>query len=103
MAILATQYEWAERHLVPLEKAALRAAKGSVKTWPRISFAAFGALVGVGVGIYWGLGPAAPSWWPIGAKWWLMGGWKTGASLIGSGAIALGLLAYSYMRFRPRR
>ena len=103
MAILATQYEWAERHIVPVEKAALRAAEGSVKTGPRIVLSAFGALLLVGLGIYWGLSPAAPSWWPIGDKWWLMGGWGTGASLIVSGVIALALLVYSYVRFRPRR
>ena len=100
MAILATQYEWADRHLDPVEKAALRGAESSVKTWPRILLAAFGAFLVIGLGIYWGLGPTAPSWWPIGDKWWLMGGWGTGASLIGSGLIALGLLVYSYLHFR---
>lgn len=103
LAILATQYEWADRHLDPMEKAALRGAESSVKTWPRILLSGFGATLVIGVGIYWGLGPTAPSWWPIGDKWWLMGGWGTGASLIASGVIALGLLAYSYVRFRPRR
>jgi hypothetical protein len=103
MAILSTQYEWAERHIVPVEKAALRGAKGSVKTWPRILLAACGAFLVMGVGVYWGLGRPAPSWWPVGDKWWLMGGWGTGASLIASGVIALGLLVYSYVRFRPRR
>ena len=100
MAILATQYEWADRHLDPVEKTALRGAESSVKTWPRIWFSALGAFLVIGLGIYWGLGPTAPSWWPIGDKWWLMGGWGTGASLIGSGLIALGLLVYSYLHFR---
>lgn len=103
MAILATQYEWAERHIVPVEKAALRGAEGSVKTWPRILFSAFGAFLVVALGVYWGLSPAAPAWWPIADKWWLMGGWGTGASLIVSGVIALALLTYSYLRFRLRR
>jgi hypothetical protein len=103
MAILATQYEWAERHIVPVEKAALRGAEGSVKTWPRIFLSACGALLLVGIGIFWGLGPDAPAWWPVNDEWWLRGGWGAGASLIGSGVIALGLLAYSYVRFRPGR
>lgn len=103
MAILATQYEWAERHIVPVEKAALRGAESSVKTWPRILVSACGALVVVCFGIFWGLGPPAPPWWPVDDKWWLVGGWGTGASLIGSGLIALGLLAYSYVRFRLGR
>jgi uncharacterized protein (TIGR02611 family) len=103
MAILATQYEWAERHIEPLEKAAVRGAEGSVKTLPRIVLSATGALWLVGLGVFWGLGPTAPSWWPLADKWWLVGGWGTGASLIASGIIALGLLAYSYRRFRLGR
>lgn len=103
MAILATQYEWAERHIEPLEKAALRAAEGSVKTGPRIALSSLGAFWLIGVGIYWGLSPAAPSWWPIADKWWLRGGWGTGASLVASGVIALALLGYSYRRFRSDR
>jgi hypothetical protein len=103
MAILATQYEWAERHLEPLEKMAIRAAKASVRTWPHILLSAFGALLLVGFGIFWGLGTTAPWWWPVDDEWWLMGGWKIGSSLIGSGIIALALLAYSYVRFRPAR
>jgi len=100
LALLATQYEWAERHLKPVEKAAVHAAKSTVKTWPRMVASALGAFLLVGLGLYWGLSPAAPAWWPVSDKWWLMGGWGTGASLIGSGAIALSLLVYSYMRFR---
>jgi hypothetical protein len=101
--MLATQYEWANRHLGPLRKAAFRSAEGSVKTWPRIVLSTAGASLLVGIGIYWGVSPAAPSWWPLSDKWWLKGGWGTGASLIASGAVALGLLVYSYLRFRPSR
>lgn len=103
LAVLATQYEWAERHLDLVEKAALRGAQTSVETWPRILLSATGAFLVIGIGIFWGLGPAAPSWWPLASKWWLMGGWGTGASLIVSGVIALGLLVYSHLRFGPRR
>ena len=103
MALIATQYEWADRHLDPVEQAALRGAESSVKTWPRVLLAAFGAFLAICLGVFWGLGPAAPSWWPIGDRWWLVGGWGTGASMILSGLIALGLLAYSFVRFRPRQ
>jgi len=103
MAMLATQYEWANRHLAPLRKAALRSAKGSVETWPRMVLSAFGASLLVALGVYWGIGPRAPSWWPVSDTWWLKGGWGTGASLIVSGIAALGLLVYSYLRFRPAR
>ena len=103
MAVLATQYEWAERHIALVEKAAVQGAEASVKTLPRIVLSASGAFWLVGFGIYWGFGPAAPSWWPVAEKWWLVGGWVTGASLIVSGVIALGLLVYSYQRFGARR
>ena len=100
MAVLATQYEWAERRIALVEKAAAQGAESSVKTLPRIFLSASGAFWLVSLGIYWGSGSAAPSWWPVAEKWWLVGGWGTGASLIASGVIALGLLIYSYQRFR---
>ena len=103
MAVLATQHEWAERRLHAVREAATRGATEGVKTWPRIWLSALGALLLVALGVYWGLGPAAPSWWPMADRWWLMGGWGFGVSLIGSGLIALALLIYSYVRFRPRR
>ena len=42
VALLATQYEWAERRVEPVKKAALRGAADSVKTWPRILVSAAG-------------------------------------------------------------
>jgi hypothetical protein len=103
MAILATQYEWADRRLAPVKRMAVRGAEGSVKSVPRISMSALGSALVIGVGIYWGLDPAAPPWWPFGEKWWCAGGWGTGSSLIVSGVIAGALLAYSYRRFRTHR
>lgn len=100
VALLATQYEWAERRLDPVKKAALRTAADSVKTWPRILMSLAGVLWLVALGVYWGYSPAAPSWWPIDDKWWLAGGWGTGATLIGSGIIAGAMVVYSYLNFR---
>ena len=54
----------------------------------------------IGLGIYWGIGPPAPSWWPLDDKWWLMGGWGTGGTLIGSGIIAGAMVVYSFFNFR---
>ena len=102
MAILATQYRWAERRLAPVRKAALRSAAGSVKTWPRILLSVCAVCLLIGLGIYWGISPAAPSWWPVGDQWWLVGGWGTGGTLIGSGVIAFALLVYSYVNFSDR-
>ncbi len=100
VALLATQYEWAERRVEPVKRAALRTAADSVKSWPRIALSAFGVLWLVGFGILWVIDPAAPSWWPIDDKWWLVGGWGTGATLIGSGILAGAMVVYSYVHFR---
>lgn len=102
MAMLATQYEWADRRLAPVRKAALRGAADSVKNWLRILLSVVGVCLLIGLGVYWGISAAAPSWWPVGDKWWLVGGWGTGATLIGSGVIALAMLVYSYLNFRDR-
>jgi len=100
LAILSQQYEWAERRLNPVKERALKAAADSVETWPRVVISVLSALFIMAVGVVWGLRPAAPSWWPLDDSWWLIGGWGTGVSLIVSGFIALGLVVYSYRRFR---
>ena len=100
VALLATQYEWAERRVEPVKKAALRAAADSVKTWPRIILSVFGVLWLFGLGILWIVRPEVPSWWPVDDRWWLIGGWPTGATLIGSGVLAGAMIVYSYLNFR---
>lgn len=103
MALLATQYEWAERRLEPVKKAALRTAADSVSSWGRIALSGLLIVFLVGAGVVWGLQPPVPSWWPLDAKWWLPGGWGTGGSLIASGVIAAAMLVYSYLNFRGIR
>lgn len=100
MALLATQHEWAERRVEPVKKAALRAAADSVRTWPRIVLSCLGVAWLVGLGVVWGLHPAAPGWWPWGDGWWLPGGWGTGSTMIGSAVFAGALIVYSYRNFR---
>lgn len=100
MAILATQYEWADRRLAPVKSAALRTAAESVSSPLRILLTLSGVCLLIGIGVYWGIGSPAPSWWPLDDRWWLRGGWGTGATLIGSGVIALAMLVYSYLNFR---
>ncbi len=57
--------------------------------------------VGLGaVGVYWGIRPPAPEWWPLHDRFWLLGGWGTGATLIFSSVVALAMLAYSFAKFR---
>jgi uncharacterized protein (TIGR02611 family) len=100
MIVLATQYEWAEKRLDRVKEWALVGAADSVRTYPRIVLSALGVAWLVGLGIFWGIRPDAPDWWPIHEKWWLVGGWGTGATLIFSGAVALGLLVYSLVKLR---
>jgi hypothetical protein len=100
LAILSQQYTWAARRVEPVQRKALQTAADSVQTWPRIVLSGLFALGLVGVGVVWGLRPSAPGWWPIDERWWLAGGWTTGATLIFSGVVALGMLGYSFVKFR---
>ena len=100
LAILSHQYAWAERRLGPVRAKAFAVAAASVKTWRSLVFSIVLAAVVMAIGVVWGLRPGAPRWWPLSERWWLPGGWGTGSSLIGSGIVAVGLLIYSYRRFR---
>ncbi|MEO7127028.1 MAG: PGPGW domain-containing protein [Nakamurella sp.] len=98
--VLAKNYRWADRLLDPVKRAGYRGAAEGVKTWPRIIGSSALALALIGLGIFWGIGPAAPGWWPLAAKWWLFGGWGTGVFLIVSGLLALVLIGWSIKNFR---
>ena len=103
LVVLSQQYEWAERRLEPVERMAKRAAAEGVETWPRVALSALGGLTILVLGILWIVDPAAPGWWPLRESWWLLGGPATGVSLVLSGFIALGLLGYSYWKYRVKR
>ncbi|MFC7497167.1 MULTISPECIES: PGPGW domain-containing protein [unclassified Nocardioides] len=100
LVILSQQYEWAERRLEPVERAAKRAAAEGVETWLRIALSAVGGLTIVAFGVLWLVDPDVPGWWPLRDEWWLPGAPAAGISLVLSGFIALGLLAYSYWKYR---
>lgn len=100
VALLSSQYEWAQRRLEPVKRAALRTAADGVASIPRIVMSMTLALSLIAIGVLWGLRPPEPSWWPLAARWWLPGGWGAGASLILSGLIAAGTIIYSIVRFR---
>jgi hypothetical protein len=53
----------------------------------------------IGIGVIWGLDPTIPTFWKIGPHL-PFAGWAVASSLMLSGLIALGLLAYSIRRFR---
>lgn len=99
LALLSLRYTWARRMLQPVRKRAYRLASDGVQTVPRIASSVLGGLALIGVGIVWGVGVPVPGWWPLSAAWWLPGGWGTGVTLIASGVLVLGMIAYSYRRF----
>lgn len=100
LVVLSQQYEWAERRLEPVERMAKRAAAEGVETWWRVALSTLGGLAILAFGVLWIVDPAAPGWWPVRDSWWLIGGPATGVTLVLSGFIALGLLAYSYRKYR---
>jgi uncharacterized protein (TIGR02611 family) len=100
LALLSQQYEWAERRVEPVKRAALKAAADGVATVPRIAFSAFACLVLFAMGVLWWVHPPAPDWWPLDERWWLIGGWATGLTIDLSAVFALVLLVYSYRNFR---
>jgi len=100
LAVLSEQYAWAERRLEPVKVMAFKAAADGVQTWPRIIASCSGAIALAAMGVYWGIRPDAPGWWPLDDHWWLIGGWGTGATLILSAMIALGFIVYSFRTFR---
>jgi uncharacterized protein (TIGR02611 family) len=100
LAVLSQQYEWAERRMHPVREAAMRTAAEGVATWPRILMSTCAALGLIAVGVLWGVGIDQPGWWPLRDDWWLVGGWTTGATLMFSGVLALGLLVWSYRHHR---
>jgi hypothetical protein len=100
LAVLAGQYEWAERRLEPVKVRAYQTAADGVRTWPRIVSSVLGGCLVLATGVLWMMQPPVPYWWPVREAWWLLGGAWTGVTLILSGIIALALIVYSYQNFR---
>jgi hypothetical protein len=102
LVLLSQQYDWAEKRLEPVKEMALKAAEESVETWPRIFLSTLVAVAIIAAGVLWIWHPPAPSWWPVDEKWWLVGGWGTGSTQVASGLFAIGMIVYSYRRFREK-
>ncbi|MGO1384285.1 MAG: PGPGW domain-containing protein [Arachnia sp.] len=102
LVLLSTSFDWADHLMHPIKERAFRLARDGVQTWPRIAMSALGALALIATGLLWGLDFAVPGWWPIADRWWLLGGWATGITMMVSGVFALGLIVYSVVEFRIR-
>lgn len=100
LIVLSWRYAWARRVVVPVKARAMMLATQGVQTWPRIILSSLGALVIIALGIVWGIRPSPPAWWRFDDWWWLPGGWNTAVTLMASGVLALGLIVYSFHRFR---
>src|SRR5829696_2587121 len=53
-------YEWADRLLDPVKRAAYKTAADSVETWPKIVLSSLFAMGIIVVGIVWGISPEVP-------------------------------------------
>ena len=102
LVILSQEYEWAERRVEPIKRRALRGAAESVETNVRVALSTVFALALLACGVLWMWSPPVPDWWPF-AEWlWLPGGVPTGVTQVLSAFVALGLIAWSYRRYRVR-
>jgi hypothetical protein len=92
LAILATVFPALERHVDFVRRQALKAAEDSVSSWWRLAGAIVMGFALIAAGIALGVVAELP-----------FSGWHTGSSVILSGLIVLGLLAYSLRRVRSQR
>lgn len=99
VALLARQYEWADRRLTAVRLRALREAARSVASPTSMAATLLGVATLAAAGTLWIISPTAPGWWPVRESWWLPGGLWTGVFQIISALFALGMMIYSYRRF----
>ncbi|WP_395695822.1 PGPGW domain-containing protein [Nocardioides sp.] len=100
LVILSQEYEWAERRVEPIKRRALRGAAEGVETNLRVTLSVVFALGLMACGVLWIVNPPEPGWWPLPDWLWLPGGPPTGVTQVASAFIALGLIAWSFRRYR---
>lgn len=100
MILLAQRYAWAQRLLRPLELRAMYGAAKSVQTWPRVTSSTSFALILGATGAFFLSRPPPPDWWPLDPQWWMAADRGIGGTLVFSCLVALGLLGWSFRKFR---
>lgn len=100
LAVLSRRYHWAARLVEPVRRNALHSASQGTQSWWRLCCTLAGTAGLIALGALWLWQPAAPAWWPVSDFWWLVGGTGAGIAMLVSSAAILGLLGYSWVRFR---
>ena len=92
LLVLANGFPKVQKFVAPVERRAMQAAEESVSSPLRMVFSIGTGVVLIAAGVVWWVVPGLP-----------LGGWPTGASLILSGLILLGVLVVSYRHVRSRQ
>ena len=92
LLVLANGFPKVQKFVAPVERRAMQAAEESVSSPLRMVFSIGTGVVLIAAGVVWWVVPGLP-----------LGGWPTGASLILSGLILLGVLVVSYRHVRSQR
>jgi len=92
LLVLANGFPKVQRFVAPVERRAMQAAEESVSSPLRMVLSIGTGVVLIAAGVVWWVVPGLP-----------LGGWPTGASLILSGLILLGVLAVSYRHVRSQQ
>ena len=92
LLVLSTEFPAVDKYIDPIQHRAMDAMEQSVSSPLRLAGSILAGVALIAAGVLWGLVKTLP-----------LGGWPTGSSLILSGVVLLGLLAYSYRRVREKR
>jgi hypothetical protein len=92
LLVLSSEFPAVDKYIDPIQHKAMEAMEQSVSSPLRLAGSILAGAALIAAGVLWGLVKTLP-----------MGGWPTGSSLILSGLVVWGLLAYSYWRVRARR
>ncbi|SEQ95226.1 Putative transmembrane protein (PGPGW) [Lentzea xinjiangensis] len=91
LVTLTSEFPDLKRYVDPVRARAMKAAEDSVASPLRIAMSVAAGLALIAAGVAWGV-----------LRWLPLAGWSTGTSLILSGLVLLGLLAWSYRNVRAR-